>query len=100
MSKLADKVRKQVGVLIDPETGMSYEAMGMIQSVKEVGKGVVRIDFTTTSPYCPIALKMALDIKKAALDVTGVKGAKVHVHGHIMEEKINELVQESKFPTK
>lgn len=100
MTELVDKVRKQVGALIDPETGMSYEAMGMIQSVKEVSKGVLRIDFTPTSPYCPIALKMALDIKKAALGVSGVKDAKVYVHGHVMEEKINELVQESKFPTK
>lgn len=100
MTRLADKVLKEVNELIDPETGITYGRMGLVREVKEVENGVVHIDFSPTSPFCPIALKMALDIKRAALQINGVKEARVRVHGHAMEKAINKMVQETKLPIK
>jgi len=63
----------------------------MITNVKEEKPGIVKIEFIPTSPFCPIAFKLAGDLKNAAKKVTGVKKALVLCHGHAMEQQINEL---------
>lgn len=92
MSELEKQVEKVVGELIDPETGMTFADMRLIQSVKETEPGTVRVDFTPSSPYCPIAVRLAMDIKAKTKNVAGVKKALVYCHGHIMEESINKTV--------
>jgi metal-sulfur cluster biosynthetic enzyme len=91
MSDLEDKVRVEVGKVQDPETGQSFAEMQMIQSVKETEPGIVTVEFVPTSPFCPIAFKLATDIKAAAKTVTGVKKAVVFCRGHAMEQQINEM---------
>jgi ATP-binding protein involved in chromosome partitioning len=90
MTELEDKVRQEVGKVQDPETGQSFEEMQMIQSVKETEPGAVSVEFVPTSPFCPIAFKLAADIKAAAISVPGVKKAQVFCRGHVMEQQIND----------
>ncbi len=92
MGKLEEKVREAVEKVVDPETGLTFGQMRMITNVKEEEPGVVKIDFVPSSPFCPIAFKLAQDIKNAALKVEGVKKALVYCHGHTMEEAINKMV--------
>ena len=91
-TELERKVRKAVEQVIDPETGLTFGQMKMITGVKEAEPGVVKIDFVPSSPFCPIAFKLAKDIKNQALKVEGVKKAFVYCHGHTMEEAINKMV--------
>jgi ATP-binding protein involved in chromosome partitioning len=91
MSKLEDQVREEVGKVQDPETGMTFGEMQMIQSVKETEPGTVTVEFIPTSPFCPIAFKLAADIKAAATSVPGVQKAVVYCRGHAMEQQINEM---------
>ena len=91
MSELENKVRAEVGKVEDPETGQSFAEMQMIQSVKETVPGEVTVEFVPTSPFCPIAFKLAADIKAAAKTVPGVKKATVFCRGHAMEQQINEM---------
>ncbi len=88
---LVDKVREEVGKVQDPETGMTFGEMQMIQSVKETAPGEFTVEFIPTSPFCPIAFKLAADIKAAAISVPGVKKAIVYCRGHAMEQQINEM---------
>jgi len=88
---MEDKVREAVGQVVDPETGMTFADMQMITSVKEEGTGVVRVEFVPSSPFCPIAFKLAVDIKNAAKKVPGVKKALIFCRGHTMEQQINEM---------
>lgn len=92
MTELEDKVREAVGKVVDPETGLTFAEMHMIAGVKEKELGVVNVDFIPSSPFCPIAFKLAMDIKKAALKVAGIKKAFVYCRGHMMEQQINETV--------
>jgi len=85
-------VREVVGKVVDPETGLTFAEMHMITNVKEEELGVVKVDFVPSSPFCPIAFKLAMDIKNAALRVAGVKKAFVYCRGHMMEQQINEMV--------
>jgi metal-sulfur cluster biosynthetic enzyme len=90
LTELEDKVREAVGKVVDPETGLTFADMQMITNVKEENSGVVKVEFVPSSPFCPIAFKLAMDIKKAALTVAGVKKALIYCHGHMMEQQINE----------
>jgi metal-sulfur cluster biosynthetic enzyme len=91
LTELENKVREEVGKVHDPETGMTLAEMQMITNVKEEKLGIVKVEFIPTSPFCPIAFKLASDLKNAAKKVTGVKKAVVYCHGHAMEQQINEL---------
>ncbi len=84
-------MRKSVGKAVDPETGLTFAEMKMITDVKEEEPSVFRIEFTPSSPFCPIAFKLAMDIKNAALGVTGVKKAMIYCRGHMIEQQINEM---------
>lgn len=92
MTALEKKVRTEVEKLVDPETGLTFGEMNIITDVKEQEAGVVKIDFTPTSPFCPIAFKFAIDIKNVAEKVKGMMKALVYCHGHTMEEAINRTV--------
>ena len=92
MTELEDKVREAVGKVVDPETGLTFSEMQMITNVKEEESGVVKIDFIPSSPFCPIAFKLAMDVKNEALKVAGIKKVSVHCRGHMMEQQINEMV--------
>lgn len=89
-------MREAVGKIVDPETGLSFAEMHMIPSVKEEETGVVKVDFIPSSPFCPIAFKLAMDVKKAAQNVAGIKKALVYCRGHMMEQQINEMVNKEK----
>lgn len=91
MPELEDKVREAVGHVVDPETGMTFGEMQMITNVKEEEPGVFKVEFVPSSPFCPIAFKLAADIKNAALKVAGVKKAHIYCRGHMMEQQINEM---------
>ena len=92
MTDLEKRVRAAVEQVPDPETGLTFGQMNMITEVKETESGVVSINFIPSSPFCPIAFKLALDIKNAALKISGVKKASVYCKGHTMEEQINQMV--------
>jgi len=85
------KVREEAGKVKDPDTGMTLAEMQMITNVKEEEPGVFTVEFIPTSPFCPIAFKLASDIKKAVKKVPGVKKALVYCRGHAMEQQINEM---------
>lgn len=91
MTELEEKVREAVGQVVDPETGMTFSEMQMITNVKEEEPGVFRVEFVPSSPFCPIAFKLATDIKDAAMKVAGVKKARIYCRGHTMEQRINEM---------
>lgn len=91
MTELEDKVREAVGQVVDPETGLTFAEMQMITNVKEEESGVVKVEFVPSSPFCPIAFKLSMDIKNAAMKVAGVKKTLIYCRGHMMEQQINEM---------
>ena len=92
MTKLENKVLSEIEKIVDFETGLTFSEMKMIRLVKETEPGVVRVEFTPTSPVCPMATKLAIEVKDRAENIEGVKKAIVYVRGHIMEQEINERV--------
>lgn len=92
LSEIERQVRNAVEQVVDPETGMTFGQMNMITNVSQEEPGVFKIEFVPSSPFCPIAFKLAADIKAAAMSIQGVKKALVYCRGHTMEEEINKTV--------
>lgn len=92
MSTITETVRRRVGRLLDPETGMTFEEMRLVQEIREVALGVIEVNFKPSSPICSIALKLAMDIKEAVLGIEGIRKARVHCVGHRMQETIDAVV--------
>jgi metal-sulfur cluster biosynthetic enzyme len=92
MTKLESKVLAEIEKIVDFETELTIGEMKMIQLVQETEPGVIRVDFTPTSPVCPMAVKLAIEIRDKAENIEGVEKAVVYVHGHIIEEEINKSV--------
>ncbi|MHC1627239.1 MAG: metal-sulfur cluster assembly factor [Candidatus Nezhaarchaeales archaeon] len=98
MSELEKKVREALEKVVDPETGLNLVEMGCIKSISEKD-GEVTIEFTPTSPFCPIAFFLAASIKEAVERVDGVKSVRVLSRGHMMDEQINEFVNRPRSST-
>jgi len=84
-------VRERVGKLIDPETGLTFEEMGIIRDVKVSGSSV-EVVFKPTSPFCPIALRLGLDIRRTVEGVEGVSSVRVICVDHMMADAINRIL--------
>ncbi len=89
--ELEKAVREAVGKLIDPETGLTFDEMGIIKEVRVEG-GSVEVVYRPTSPFCPIALKLGLDIREAVEKIEGVEAVKVVCVDHMMADVINKVV--------
>jgi metal-sulfur cluster biosynthetic enzyme len=78
---------------MDPELGRSITDLRLIDKM-DVVDGVVQIEFHLTAPFCPpvFALKIASDIKAAALSTKGVTDARVTLRGHYLADAVNKQV--------
>lgn len=91
--KIEDKIMEALKEVVDPETGMNIVDMQLISKIEDKA-GEIFIEFTPSSPLCPIAFYLAEEIKKVALKVEGVNRVRISCKGHIMEEEISRLVNE------
>jgi metal-sulfur cluster biosynthetic enzyme len=66
--KRIDRFYHELKKIIDPHTGMNIIDMGMVKNVVVSGDSVA-LDFTPTSPFCPIVHYFTKTIEAAALKV-------------------------------
>lgn len=80
--------------IIDPHTNASVYDMGLISEI-EVTKNSVSLTFRPTSPFCPLGVQLAQNIKRRLMDIRGTRKADVKIVGHVMEDQINKSLQEA-----
>lgn len=80
MNEVEKRVWEALKKVKDPELKVSMVEAGLIKKVEE-RDGVVTVEFTLTTPFCPYTDLLALAIKKAVESVDGVKEARVRVVG-------------------
>jgi metal-sulfur cluster biosynthetic enzyme len=56
--------------VIDPEIGVNIVDLGLVYNV-EVGDDKIEVEFTLTSPGCPLGDMITNDIKKVVSEATG-----------------------------
>jgi len=87
-------VINQLQKVIDPETGVDVVRMRLIEDLKVDETGTVRYRFRPSSPLCPLAVTLALQIKEAVAQAEGVAGQEVEVVGYVGAEALNALLKE------
>jgi metal-sulfur cluster biosynthetic enzyme len=87
-------VINQLQQVIDPETRVDVVRMRLIEDLTVDESGTVRYRFRPSSPLCPLAVTLALQIKEAVARVEGVTGQEVEVVGYVGERALNALLKE------
>jgi len=86
--RIADRLR----TVIDPETGVDVMRMRLVEDLEADEEGTVQYTFRPSSPFCPLAVTLGLDIKRAVAGVTGVAGQAINVKGYVDAESLAELL--------
>jgi metal-sulfur cluster biosynthetic enzyme len=84
----------QLQQVIDPETGVDVVRMRLIEDLTVDETGMVRYRFRPSSPLCPLAVTLALQIKEAVAKVKDVAGQEVEVVGYVGARALNALLKE------
>jgi metal-sulfur cluster biosynthetic enzyme len=76
---LESTVRKALGEIVDPETGLSIMRMDLIHDLEVTADGLVSLVFRPSSPVCPMAYALANGIKQRLQTVDRVRSIAIKV---------------------
>ena len=79
IKKLEDDIIAALKEIYDPEIPVDIFELGLIYEVKIKKDGNVEVDMTLTSPNCPVAESLPVDVKNKVEEVEGVEEAKVNI---------------------
>jgi metal-sulfur cluster biosynthetic enzyme len=85
-------VLDRLTTVIDPETGVDVVRMRLVEDLRVDESGLVAYRFRPSSPLCPIAMPLALQIQTAIAAVPGVTGQQPRIVGHILAAEIMGLL--------
>ena len=80
--------------VIDPETGVDVVRMRLIENLQVDGQGRVSYTFRPSSPLCPLAVPLAIEIRRAVREAPGVTRQAMRVEGYVGSDELNALLQE------
>lgn len=79
--------------VIDPETGIDVLRMRLVEDLTvDEQTGIVAYTFRPSSPLCPIAYSLAVDIKHAVAAVAGVQGQNIAVEGYVKAQELTKII--------
>lgn len=86
-----EEVVEELKNVVDPHTGTDVYDMGLISDL-EINDGSVSLTFTPTSPFCPMGVQLAVQIKKNLSQIEGLESDNINitVEGHMQSDQINE----------
>lgn len=79
IKELEEDIIAALKEIYDPEIPVDIFELGLIYEVKIKKDGNVEVDMTLTSPNCPVAESLPVDVKNKVEGVDGVKEAKVNI---------------------
>jgi metal-sulfur cluster biosynthetic enzyme len=91
---LREAILTHLSTVIDPETGADVVRMRLIEDMVVDEKGVARYTFRPSSPLCPMAVSLALSIRRAVAEVEGVTGQEIEVVGYVGSAELNAMLTE------
>ncbi|MFK8039100.1 MAG: SUF system Fe-S cluster assembly protein [Crocinitomicaceae bacterium] len=79
VKEVEDKIVAALKEIYDPEIPVDIFELGLIYEVKIKEDGFVDIDMTLTSPNCPVAESLPVDVKNKVESVDEVSECKVNI---------------------
>jgi FeS assembly SUF system protein len=76
---MGEKIIKVIKTIFDPEIPVDIYELGLIYDIMINEKFDVKIIMTLTTPNCPVAETLPIDVEEKVKTVAGVKSAKVEI---------------------
>ncbi len=92
---LRQAILDRLSTVMDPETGVDVVRMRLIEDLNIDDEGQVHYVFRPSSPLCPLAVFLAMNIKEAVDEVPGVSGQQIKVAGYVQADELTELINQS-----
>jgi metal-sulfur cluster biosynthetic enzyme len=73
-----DEIREAIRPVQDPEIRLGIVDLGLVYDIRNVD-GVVDVDMTLTTPFCPLGPTMMADVVRAVRALPGVKDVNVNL---------------------
>jgi metal-sulfur cluster biosynthetic enzyme len=89
---IENEILERLKRVIDPETQVDVIRMRLIEDLQVDAGGFVTYTFRPSSPLCPIAVALAIQIKKAVAEVPGVVKQAIKVEGYLAAEELTRLI--------
>lgn len=77
--RLEEKIIEMLKTVYDPEIPVDIYELGLIYEVRIDDEGNVNVQMTLTSPSCPVAETLPVEVEQKVATVHGVNSAKVEI---------------------
>jgi len=79
MSDIKNRVIEVVKKIYDPEIPVNIYELGLIYKIEVDEKNKINIDMTLTSPNCPVAESLPIEVKENIMKVEGVSDVNLNL---------------------
>lgn len=90
--QLKQEIIHKLTEVIDPETGADVIHMRLVDDLVVTKEGQVSYTFRPSSPLCPIAVYLVMQVKQAVATIPGVRKQKIEVRDYVQAEELTELI--------
>ena len=77
--KIIAQIYEQIETVFDPEIPVDINALGLIYKVEIDDEGNVYLEMTLTSPACPVAESLPMEVQEKVMSVEGVEDVDLRV---------------------
>lgn len=77
--KTIEQIYDQIRTVYDPEIPVDIYELGLIYKVEINDEGLVYLEMTLTSPACPVAESMPMEVQEKVIGVEGVTDVDLRV---------------------
>ena len=79
MQKVGEKAVEKICQIYDPEVPVNIYELGLIYDIQVSDEGDVEIEMTLTSPNCPVAETLPVEVEEKVKIVEEVRNVKVNI---------------------
>jgi FeS assembly SUF system protein len=76
---IKEQVTEQIRTVFDPEIPVNIYELGLVYNVEVNDRGLVDITMTLTSPACPAAQSIPVEVKQKSESIKGVTDVNVNI---------------------
>ena len=77
-TKLMDKIVEKLKTVYDPEIPVDIYELGLIYDVR-INQKKVTLDMTLTSPHCPVAETLPMQVKRTVEEISELEEVEVKI---------------------
>ena len=92
--QLMEHIFQALTQVVDPSTGLDVMRMRVIEDLRIENEGRVKLVLHPSSPVCPLAYKVAADIKLAIKRVPGIKDVEVKIKDFKDANRLEAMLKE------